>query len=254
MNYKNLLIIIFFTFLVGCEQYSTSKKITDRNISSKYKNSGFALIYKDILKDEKLISKKIDNRSLLIFHKSLKKNSFVKITNLKNHKTIIAEVASNKAKFSDFYNCVITDKIAEELSLDPNEPYIDLVLISQNSSFIAKKAKTFKEEKNVAQKAPVDGIQIDNLSNSSLQKEDISKDKIFKYSIKIADFYYKDSAKNMSDRITNETNIKNPIIKTISNTKYRVLIGPFNDIKKLKDSFNKIKLLNFENIEILKDV
>ena len=58
----------------------------------------------------------------------------------------------------------------------------------------------------------------------------------------------------MSDRITNETNIKNPIIKTISNTKYRVLIGPFNDIKKLKDSFNKIKLLNFENIEILKDV
>lgn len=59
----------------------------------------------------------------------------------------------------------------------------------------------------------------------------------------------------MSDRITKETNIKNPIIiKTISNTKYRVLIGPFSDIKKLKDLFNKIKLLNFENIEILKDV
>ena len=59
----------------------------------------------------------------------------MKITNLKNQKTIIAEVASNKAKFSDFYNCVITGRIAEELSLDPNEPYIDLVLISQNSSF-----------------------------------------------------------------------------------------------------------------------
>ena len=38
----------------------------------------------------------------------------------------------------------------------------------------------------------------------------------------------------MSDRIINETNIKNPIIKTISNTKYRVLLGPFNDIKKLR--------------------
>jgi len=43
-------------------------------------------------------------------------------------------------------------------------------------------------------------------------------------------------------------------IKTISNTKYRVLLGPFNDIKKLEESFNDIKSLNFENLEILKDV
>jgi len=253
MNYR-VLSILFFIFLAGCEQNNSNRNILNQEILTKYKNSGFALVYDAVLKEEKKITKKIDNRSFLIFHKNLKKNSFVKITNPSNKKTVIAEVISNEAKFSDFYNSVITLRIAEELSLDLNEPYIDLVLISQNSTFIAKKAKTFKEEKNVAQKAPVDGIQIDNLSNSSLQKEDISKDKIFKYSIKIADFYYKDSAKNMSDRITNETNIKNPIIKTISNTKYRVLIGPFNDINKLKDSFNKIKLLNFENIEILKDV
>ena len=58
----------------------------------------------------------------------------------------------------------------------------------------------------------------------------------------------------MSERIINETNTKNPIIKTISNTKYRVLLGPFNDIKKLEESFNDIKSLNFENLEILKDV
>ncbi|WP_435089134.1 SPOR domain-containing protein [Candidatus Pelagibacter bacterium nBUS_29] len=253
MNYR-VLSILFFILLAGCEQNNPNRNILNQEILTKYKNSGFALVYDAVLKEEKKITKKIDNRSFLIFHKNLKKNSFVKITNPSNKKTVIAEVISNEAKFSDFYNSVITLRIAEELSLDLNEPYIDLVLISQNSTFIAKKAKTFKEEKNVAQKAPVDGIQIDNLSNSSLQKEDISKDKIFKYSIKIADFYYQDSAKNMSDRITNETNIKNPVIKTISNTKYRVLIGPFNDIKKLKDSFNKIKSLNFENIEILKDV
>jgi cell division protein FtsN len=58
----------------------------------------------------------------------------------------------------------------------------------------------------------------------------------------------------MSDRIINETNIKNPIIKTLSKTKYRVLLGPFNDIKKLEESFNEIKSLDFENLEILKDV
>jgi len=101
---------------------------------------------------------------------------------------------------------------------------------------------------------PVDGIQIDNLSDVTKPKKESEKDKIFSYSIKIADFYYKDSAKNMSNRIIDETNLSNPVIKTISNTKYRVLLGPFNDIKKLEDSFNKIKLLNFENLEIIKDV
>jgi hypothetical protein len=253
MNYKSLL-ILFFIFLLGCEQNNLNKNVIDQEIPIKYKNSGFALVYDSVLKKKKKISKKIDNRSLLIFHKSLKKNSFVKITNPINQKTVIAEVISNNVKFSEFYNSVITKRIAEELSLDLNEPYIDLILISQNSTFIAKKAKTFNEEKKVAEKAPVDGIQIDNLGVTKQQKKETTNDKIFNYSIKIADFYYKDSAKSMSNRIINETNIKNPIIKTISNTKYRVLLGPFNDIKKLEDSFNEIKSLDFENIEILKDV
>ena len=253
MNYK-IIFILFLTLLASCEQNNLKKNIINQELVTKYTNTGFTLVYNDVLKKEKKISKKIDNRSLLIFHKNLKKNSFVKITNPINQKTVIAEVVSNKANFSDFYNSVITLRIAEELSLDLNEPYIDIVLISQNSVFIAKKAKTFTEEKKVAEKAPVDGIKIDNLGNSSLQKKEITKDQVFKYSIKIADFYYKDSAKIMLDRIINETNIKNPIIRTITNTKYRVLLGPFNDIKKLEDTFNEIKLLNFENIEILKDV
>ncbi len=74
------------------------------------------------------------------------------------------------------------------------------------------------------------------------------------YSIKIADFYYKDSAKIMVERIVNETNLKKPFIKKITNTKFRVLLGPFNDINQLENSFNEIKSLNFENLEILKNV
>ena len=254
MNYKILIIIISIFFLVSCEQNNINKKIVNQKNFDKYKNSGFALIYSDNLKKGKKITKKINNRSLLIFHKNLKKNSFVKITNPMNQKTLIAEVISNNVLFSDFYNCVITSRIAEELSLDLNEPYIDLVLISENSTFVAKKAKTFDEEKNVAEKAPVDGIKIDNLAEDIKKNKEITKDNFFAYSIKIADFYYKDSAKNMSYRIINETNIKNPNIKMISKTKFRVLIGPFDDIKKLEESFNEIKSLDFENIEILKDV
>ncbi len=253
MNFKKIVLIISIFFLSACNQYDKNNKSLFYISDQKYSNTGFALIYDDKLKKEKKISKKINERSLLIFHNKIKKHSFVKITNPINNKSIIAEVISNNVNFSDFYNSVITKRIAEELSLDPKEPYVDLVLISKNSTFVAKKAKTFDEEKKVAEKAPVDGITIDNLGKVKEKKIKIKKHN-FLYSIKIADFYYKDSAENMINRIKDETNIKKSVIKKLSKTKYRVLLGPFNDIKKLEKSFNEIKILNFENIEILKDV
>tara|TARA_Y100000591_G_scaffold35733_1_gene26468 strand:- start:1460 stop:2221 length:762 start_codon:yes stop_codon:yes gene_type:complete len=253
MNFKKPILIFSILFLSACNQFNKNEKSLVYIDDQKFSNTGFTLIYEDKLRKEKKISKKIDNRSLLIFHNKIKKNSFVKITNPLNNKSIIAEVISNNVKFSDFYNSVITKRIAEELSLDPDEPYIDLILISNNSTFVAKKAKTFDEEKKVAEKAPVDGITIDNLGEKKKKDKNLKKSK-FLYSIKIADFYYKDSAENMVNRIKEETNIKNSVIKKLSKTKYRVLLGPFNDIKKLENSFNEIKVLNFENIEILKDV
>tara|TARA_B100001093_G_scaffold297516_1_gene283718 strand:+ start:944 stop:1699 length:756 start_codon:yes stop_codon:yes gene_type:complete len=251
MNYRIIFFIFLIFFLNSCSQYEKSESLKYLS-KEKYKNSGFALIYNEQLKKEKKITK-IDDRSLLIYHKVLKKNSFVKITNPLNQKSIIAKVKSNKVIFSDFYNSVITLRIAEELQLDMKIPYVDLILIKEKSTFIAKKAKTFDEEKNVAEKAPVDGIVIDNL-NESQKLEKKAKDSISLYSIKIADFYYKDSAKLMVQRIESEINLKNSSIKKISNTKYRVLIGPFNDINKLEKSYNIIKSLKFENLEILRNV
>ena len=252
MNFNKFLIIILILFLTACQQFDDNKKVVNYSNYLKYSNTGFTLIYDEQFKKDNKISKKIDNRALVIFHKKIKKNSFVKITNPVNDKSIIAKVISNNVQFSDFYNSVITKRIANELSIDLSEPYVDLVLISENSTFIAKKAKTFDEEKNVAEKAPVDGITIDNLGADLNKKNQVKKHK-FLYSIKIADFYYKDSAENMILRIKKETNLKNPLIKKLSQTKYRVLLGPFNDIKKLEKSFDEIKLLEFENLEILKD-
>ena len=252
MNFNKILIIFLILFLTACKQIDDDKKVINYSNYLKYSNTGFTLVYDVQLKKDNKISKKIDDRALVIFHKKIKKNSFVKITNPANNKSIIAKVISNNAQFSDFYNSVITTRIANELSIDLDEPYVDLVLISENSTFIAKKAKTFDEEKNVAEKAPVDGITIDNLG-TDLNKKNKLKKHNFLYSIKIADFYYKDSAENMILRIKNETNLKNPLIKKLSKTKYRVLLGPFSDIKKLEQSFDEIKLLEFDNLEILKD-
>ena len=58
----------------------------------------------------------------------------------------------------------------------------------------------------------------------------------------------------MVRKIYDETLLNNINIKKLSQTKYRVLIGPFNDIKSLKKSFEKMNILNFENLEILKNV
>ena len=111
----------------------------------------------------------------------------------------------------------------------------------------------FEEEKEVAEKAPVDGIVINDLNNKKIVNKK-SKNKKFSYSIKVADFYYKDTAKMMVNRIINETSLNKPRIIRLSETKYRVLLGPFNDIKSLKVSFEKMSFLNFENLEILKNV
>jgi len=185
--------------------------------------------------------------------KTLKKKSMVKITNPENGISLIAEVKSNKVKFSNFYNSVLSSRIAETLVLDKSQPYVSIVLISKDSTFVAKEAKTFEEESKVAEKAPIDGIQINDLNHKKSKKK-IVKNKVFSYSIKVADFYYKDTAKIMLARIKKEASIKNLKIIELSKTKYRLLIGPFNDIKSLKDTFENMNLFNFENLEILKNV
>ena len=50
-----------------------------------YTNKGFALIYDETLYKEGIISNKIDERSMTIFQRNLKKNTQVKITNIFLH-------------------------------------------------------------------------------------------------------------------------------------------------------------------------
>ena len=250
MKFKNLFIFITLFIFFGCEQYSSNKSSKlNFKPEKKYKNLGFSLIYHDDLN-----IKKLENRSLLIYHKNLKRKSLVKIRNPLNDKFLIAEVESNKVKFSSFYNSVISSRVAETLELDPREPYIEITLISKDSTFVAKKAKIFEEEKEVAEKAPIDGIKISNLNNSlNNQSKKVTNNK-FSYSIKVADFYYKKTANLMISRIKEETLIKNIKLIELSKTNYRVLLGPFNDINSLKESFEKMNSLYFENLEILKNV
>ena len=249
MNCKNIL-LLFFLILTSCVNTPIKKENKHFINKNYFSNKGFALVYSDTLKKEKIISNKLDSRSLIIFQKNLKKNTNVKITNLINQKSIIANVGK-KSDYPNFYNSVISIRISEELEIDQKEPYVEIKELLKNSLFVAKKSKTFDEEKKVAAKAPVEDIKIKNLSNN-ITKDQKIVNKNFIYIIKIADFYFEKSAIDMILRIKNETIIKKVKINKISSTKFRVFLGPFKNLNSLKNEFDAINTLQFENIEIIK--
>ena len=250
MLYKNFVYIFFFILINNCVSNNLSVNKNNKILKENFNNKGFTLIYSADLFNKKIISNKLDERSLVIFQRNLKKNTQVKITNILNNKSLIANVGK-KTAYPTFNNSVISVRIADELDVNILEPYIEITEIEKNSLFIAKKAKTFDEEKEVANKVPVNSISIDNLNDN--KKTNNEKKKIsFSYIIKVGDFYFKDTALMLVKRIKSETNIQKPNIKKLSAEKYRVYLGPFDNINTLQKSFNDIIVLEFENIEIIK--
>tara|TARA_B100000795_G_scaffold251372_1_gene220154 strand:+ start:972 stop:1730 length:759 start_codon:yes stop_codon:yes gene_type:complete len=251
MFYKNILFIIICIFISNCTTTTLLKDRPNKTFVKSYSNKGFALIYNEDLLKKKIVSKKINDRSLTIFQKQLKKNSQVKITNLINNKSIIGTVGKNST-YPLFNNSVLSIRIADELDLNIDQPYVEILEILENSIFVAQRAKTYDAEKNVAVKAPVDAIKIKDLNKGKIIDKNTFNTK-FSYTIKIADFYFNKTALLMLDRITNESAIENPKIKKINDKRYRVYLGPFTNINSLQRSYNDISILEFENIEIIKN-
>ena len=251
MFYKNILFIFFCLFLSNCTTTNLDKNKPNETIVNGYSNKGFALVYSEELYKKKIINKKIDERSLIVFQKNLKINTPIKITNILNNKSLIATVGKN-SKYPTFNNVVLSKRIAEELDLIIDQPYVEILEILENSIFVAQKAKTYEEEKSVAVKAPVNEININNLNDEEKKGQRLVNVK-FSYTVKIADFYFKDTAIMMLKRIKTESPVRNPKIEKITNKKYRVYLGPFNNINSLQKSYNDISILAFENIEIIKN-
>ena len=246
----NFFLILLIVLITSCAP-NNYKTVNVDPIFEKFSNNGFALIYNDKLYNDKIISKKMDERDLIIFQRNLRKGTSVKITNPFNNKTIIAKVGK-KANYPSFNNSVVSIRISKELEIDINEPYIFIEEIRDNASFIAKKAKTFEEEKKVADKAPVDSISVNDLNSTDEKKIKKKINSEFKYVIKIADFYYLDTAKQMVKRIKSELNIKKTDINKINENKFRVFTGPYLSLKALQKAYNSIETLGFENIELIK--
>ena len=251
MKMKKIISIFFvFTFIYSCADYNVNK---NRNIKEKnfYSSKGFALVYEDNLYTQKLINKKINNQEIQIMHDILKANTHVQILNPKNSKFVKGKV-NKKGNYPKIFNVVISKKIASILELDTENPYVEVFEVKKNKTFIAKKANTFEEEKNVATKAPIDQVLIDDLtsSNTAISKKKVQNNNFI---LVINDFYYQNSAIDLKNELSSKTNMKNIKIKKINDNKYRLFVGPFKNFNALKTAYISLNNLGFDELNVYKE-
>ena len=238
--------LIFITFFL----LSCSNGTFNTNNNKPYTSKGFALIYDENDYQKKIISTKLNPNNIEIGHNQLNKNSFVVITNPINKKSLKLKV-TKKVKYPDFFKVLITEKLANELNLNPKMPYIEIEKSVKNKSFIAKKAITHIEEKNVLTKAPITKVKISDISrdSSSHSKNQYAN----KYSIIVGNFYSKKWAESLIDILVNE-DIKKEVFKVnkLGKNNYQLLAGPYTSINALKSDYFKLNRYGFDNLDLKK--
>ena len=249
ISYKIIFVFIIL-LLTSCADYQNKIKIK-KDQKEYYSSLGFTLIYNDALYEQKVIKKKMNNDKIQIMHSTLKLNTPVKIINPINLKFIDTKI-SKKGEFPNIFNSVISKKIAKLLELDRSEPYVEIYEIKKNKTFVAKESNTFEEEKRIADSAPVDDIQMDDLSVAKQIEKKIT-DTPSNYMLVISDFYYFESAANLKDELVKETNYDKFSIKKINDNKYRLSAGPFKNFISLKSTYISLNNLGFENLTVNKE-
>ncbi len=74
----------------------------------------------------------------------------------------------------------------------------------------------------------------------------------FEYIIKFADLFFEESAIMLKKRLENEFNLRDINITKLSKNLYRVYKGPFYNLGSIRNVYNEITNVNFENIELIK--
>ena len=247
---KTFLLLIFVSLAYSCADYKVNKK-SESKAKQYYSLSGFALVYEDNLYMQKVINKKINNEDIRAMHDLLRINTPIKVINPANLKFIETKIY-RRAKYPKIFNIVISQKIASILELDLNNPYVEIIEIKKNKTFVAKKTNTLDEEKNVVGKVPIDKIEMDDLTNTktAIEKK-ISKSNNF--TLLINDFYYQDSAINLKNKLIKKTKMNNITVKKINDKKYRLLVGPFKNFNALKIAYISLNNLGFEHLNIQKN-
>ena len=232
MNYKFFL----FFFLFSCINYSTPGK---NNVT--FSSKGFAYIDNDIPANWK-------NDIFFIAHNELKLGTKIKIINPENKKSL-ESIIIKKIQYDDFYKILISENVAKKLKLSFDFPYVEILEIKSNESFIAERAITNIQEKKIASKAPIAKININNLNKTKT----IKKVKLKNYSILVAEFYSLESAKILKKKLESiliSSNYKLIYISKKNDKSYELVMGPYNTINKLKNDYSILNDSGFEDLDI----
>ena len=239
----------FRYFLLIFLLWSCSPHLKTINQKKPYSSKGFVYIYNNSDFEKKIIKGKMNNDLMQISHQYLKTGTLVKIINPKTKKSIVIK-NTKRIQYPDFYKLLITKAVATKLDLNLDLPILEIIEIKKNKSFIAKKAKIFKEEEKIPSKAPVASVKISNISKNKSAKKENKIDKIF---IQIASFYSMDTAKFLRQRIIKEISDydnKKLKIKKINNKETHVISGPYISVNSLKNDYIKLKNFGFEELDI----
>ena len=242
--------LILLSLLIGCADYKLSSNKKDLE-KTYYSSKGFALIYDEDLYKEKIINKKINNSDIKVMHSTLKPNTPILITNPDNSRSVETKI-HKRANYPKIFNVIISKKISDILDIDINNPYVEIIEIKKNKTFIAREGTIFDEEKNVADKAPVDEITMDDLSLNKKKKKETYKEKS-NFILVISDFYYIDTANNLKKDLLKKIDLNNIYVKKINDTKYRLLVGPFKNFNALKSTYISLNNLGFEELMVYKE-
>ena len=237
--------IIFILLLTAActSQFSTI------NQKKPYSAKGFAYIYNNLDFEEKIIKRKMNNDIMQISHQNLRTGTLIKIINVKNNESVVLKNVK-RIEYPNFYKVLITKPVAEKLQIDRNLPLIEIIEIKKNKSFVAKKAKIYKEEKKISSKAPVASVEISNISKNKSKNSKNTIDELF---ILIASFYSIDTAKFLKQRIIKEVqhiDTKKMKIKKINSKETQVILGPYNSVNSLKNDYIKLQNFGFEDLNV----
>jgi hypothetical protein len=248
---KKIICLFVILILTNCANYKVDKSKIELE-KKLYSSSGFALIYDDALYSQGIVSKRLANDEIAVMHSVIKRNADIKIINPLTLKEITTRVFK-RADYPKIFNIVISRKMAEELELDFDNPYVEVIQLKKNATFIAKKGTTYEEEKNVAAKVPVEKIEIDNLSTKKIIKKQKNKNSKKLFFLIISDFYYQDSALDLKEELYTKTRLNNLSIKKINDKKYRLYAGPFKNFNSLKLTYISLNKIGFDDLNIIRE-
>jgi len=209
------ILLIFFFFIISCS-----------NNYQVYEKTGFA----GASKNNKIIS-------------YLQKDSLIKITN-KNNKISKVYKVDEQLKSTDSRIIYLPEIVYDEISLNREFPLVLVQSMRVNKSFIAKKAKTFDEEKKINKKVKIETIEVLKIDN-----EKVITKKIF---LDFGPFYYKTYSETLFRLLSLNIKNKKLIYKDYAPKNHIISIGPLKNLTEYDNIYlklGKIGLIGF-NIRV----